>query len=237
MRKYTKKDARNYSAAYTDPTRLAQEKRKEHELHVASIKHFKGEEPELPEGVTKYSEEGLKLYKKAAEKAAEAQSRRKFEQKKREEEAKEARLRGARRRSPPTRPTLGRTRVEKPTRRRGRTDAREQSVTETVGRTLKRVLRSRSVPTATQVPDTVRVLRSRSRSRLTGRQSRDTVTNGARVVNIRGRQLICDSDDEDGLQLIPKNGGTKATKANEDNVPGKRTIVSSPPEDRHKQRN
>jgi len=118
MRRYTQKDARGYSAAYIDPTRLEQERQKEFKLHVACIKHFKGEEPNLPDGVTKTSEEGLKLYKKAAEQAAEAVARRKYMQKKSEEEAKRARLRDSEPRSPSpsSRSTLGHTRVEKPKR-------------------------------------------------------------------------------------------------------------------------
>jgi hypothetical protein len=223
-RKYTKKDARNFSAAYTDPTLLSHEMMRRHSMAVAGIKAFKGEEPVLPEGVAMYSEEGVKLYEKAYLEATEVDARRNYEKKKRAEAEKKARLRGNRPESPTPRTTHAPTRVQKPQRKtlaqrrallnKARVEAAKQPAVETV---------REPVPSSTR------------RSLLTTGQG--PVKNGARLVNIRGRKILCDSDDEDDLELNSVVAGKKAVRAREDDAPAKRSIVSPRSVERQKQRN
>lgn len=223
-RKYTKKDARNFAAAYTDPTLFEHEMMRRHALAVAGIKHFKGEEPVLPEGVTMYSEEGVKLYEKAYKEATEVDAKRRYDKKKKAEEEKKARLRGNRPPSPPPPTTHAPTRVQKPQRKtlaqrrvllnKARVEAAKQPAVETV---------REPVPSFTRL------------SLLTTGQG--PVKNGARLVNIRGRKILCDSDDEDDLELITAVAGKQAVRAKEDDAPAKRSLVSSRSVERQKQRN
>lgn len=223
-RKYTKKDARNFSAAYTDPTLLAREIMRRHNLAVAGIKAFKGEEPTLPTGVTIYSEEGVKLYEKAYKEATEADARRNYEKKQRAEAEKKARLRGKGPESPPPSPVRVPARVQKPQRKslaqrrallkKARVEASKPPAVETV---------RKPVPSSTRL------------SLLTTDQG--PVKNGARLVNIRGRKILCDSDDEDDRELIAVVAGKQAVRAKEDDAPAKRSIVSSRSVERQKQRN
>jgi hypothetical protein len=73
-RKYTLKEARAYSGAEVNQTTLAQAKEQELGHYVRHVAKLNGQTPTLPVGVAANSDQGIKLWKKAYDKALEAEA-------------------------------------------------------------------------------------------------------------------------------------------------------------------
>lgn len=71
-RKYTMKEARAYTGASVNQSLLAQARQKDLGYYVRHVSKLNGQEPVLPAGVEADSEEGIKLWKRAYQKALNA---------------------------------------------------------------------------------------------------------------------------------------------------------------------
>lgn len=222
--KYTSKDARTFTGGYTDQTRLKQARQQVVGFYIRHIPKLKGEEPVLPPGVAVDSAEGVKIWKKAYDKALDADALRGWIKKNPE---KNALIRGpplpsGSHRIPDTAPIH-------PPRRRTLAERRDLATKTRVrvaaAAAAKQATADSEVVEEVSVPSTY----STKSSLLTSGQM--PVKNGARAVNIRGLRIVCDTDDEDDIQLNAlvngKDTSAKEPIAKEHTAPAKRSIVSS----------
>lgn len=235
--KYTSKDARIFTGGYTDQTRLLQARQQEVGFYIRHIPKLKGEEPVLPSGVAVDSEEGVKIWKKAYDIALDADALRDWIKKNPE---KNALIRGHP--SPSGSHRISNTAPIHPPRRRTLAERRTLATKTRVRVAAATVAAAKQAATDSDVVDEVSLpsMHSTKSSMLTSGQM--PVKNGARAVNIRGRRIVCDTDDEDDIQLNAVVNGKKGTSAKEPiakehTAPAKRSIVSSYVAERRVQQN